>query len=538
MQAPANESDTGLAVEGANEREIEDLLAAQPETKVRVVSKKHGMFELFGVSKDVALQYVHAQIEKNVYIRAQSQILPEKKDSLFSVPGPEGMQVPGLNKCKKTLPGPTAVLTVESPFAGLNQQTIDISTKVKVNAKQSHAALGPALRTAIAILPPSGSLKGDQVLNADEAEFTPDALGAYRVLTVVQDSDDSCALDGVVFIVTANRPFVGNNAPKVNVDMSQITHLGLTSEEEASKISQGEGQLIAIVDSGVNYNHSTLAENILINDKEIDGNDIDEDGNGFKNDVLGWDFVNNDAFPYDDAGHGTHVAGLAASREFGAARKAKILPVKAMTEFGGDVISIAAAIRYAVDRGARIINLSLGGEGPAEHPSIISAVKYAESKGALLVIAAGNGDATTGVGFNIDFRPVWPASLPNKNILTVASFDKINGLSPYSNFGKAGVDVVAPGGWMPFDGMLSSAMENAVGADLVSMSGTSMASPIVSGIAAQVWSLKPDLTVQQVKDILMSAGPEVQELKNITGSGRHLNALSAVQQVAAPAVLN
>jgi subtilisin family serine protease len=183
------------------------------------------------------------------------------------------------------------------------------------------------------------------------------------------------------------------------------------------------------------------------------------------------------------------------------------------------------------------LNLSLGGEAAEEHPLIISAVKYAESKGALLVIAAGNGDPNTGVGFSIDDRPVFPAALPDTNILSVGACDRVNTISPYSNFGKVGVDLTAPGGWVPFDSVVSATQENAAGVLFVGMNGTSMAAPIAAGIAAQVLSLRPSLTYSELRDILMSTGVEKPDLKDTTVSGRQINALNALQSLNKPALL-
>jgi subtilisin family serine protease len=210
------------------------------------------------------------------------------------------------------------------------------------------------------------------------------------------------------------------------------------------------------------------------------------------------------------------------------AKKAKILAIKALSGIGGDVGTVAAAVRYAVDRGAKVINLSLGGPSPLPHPAIVSAMAYAASKNVLVIASAGNGDPQTGLGYSIDEIPFFPAALPDANLVSVASFDSKSVLSPYSNFGKTNVDVVAPGGNMPYDPMFSCAQENPRNALFVGMTGTSMAAPVVSGIAAQVISLRPRLTASEVKAILMSAGPQKPELAAVTGSGRHINALDAL----------
>ena len=212
------------------------------------------------------------------------------------------------------------------------------------------------------------------------------------------------------------------------------------------------------------------------------------------------------------------------------------MALKALTSIGGDAASITAAIRYAVDHGAKIINLSLGVEAPVPHPLLVKAVNYAESKGVLLVVAAGNGDANTGFGFSIDERPVFPASLSNSNIVSVASFDEQDELSVYSNFGPQSVHVVAPGGGAGGQ-LVSATLANPEGKLFAEMAGTSMAAPVTAGVAAQVWSKSPQLTPEEVRKILMTTGKEILSLKNSTASGRHLNALAAVSAAAVKNVL-
>ncbi len=345
---------------------------------------------------------------------------------------------------------------------------------------------------------------------------------------MVQDSRDLCAIDAVRFIVTANRPYAGPVTKPINVNLAQMKHLAAVNAQESWQVSNGEGVLIAVIDSGVNYNHPLLSTQIEINKNEIPGNKIDDDKNGRTDDVVGYDFVNDDAFPYDDEGHGSHVSGLAAGLKFGMASKAKILAIKALTGIGGDVGTLSAAIIYAVDRQAKIINMSLGAPAPMAHPALIRAMAYAESKGVMVVTAVGNGDPRTGIGYSIDEIPFFPAVLPNANILTVASFDTHNVLSPYSNFGQSNVDVVAPGGLMPQDPMFSATAENPRNSLFQGMSGTSMAAPLVSGMAAQIMSIHPHLTVAQIKDILIKSGDTKPELAGVTVSGKHINALKAL----------
>ncbi len=521
-QAPTGKDDVGVLVETKDSHEIQQILKRYPEAKLRELNPQHGLFEIFGITPEQVRELAPAaEVSSNRYFDFK----------LHAVPGPVGLKVDGLNPCKSASQFPTAVATVTQPVGPVKAvRSVELGQTVKINSSKSkpHLLSPSALKSAFILVGPSGSKLGQQIQVGTDLEFTPDALGAYNIFVVVQDSRDVCSLDGVNFIATVNRKFE-RKQQMGRLDLSQLTHLARVSAEESWKISQGEGVTVAIIDSGVNYNHPLLAANIALNDKETEDGQ-DSDGNGFVDDQLGYDFVNADAFPYDDDGHGTHVAGLAAAQQFGLAPKAKILAIKAMTSMGGDAGSIAAAIQYATDRGARVINLSLGSGGQAPHPAIVRAVNYAEQKGALLVVAAGNGDSQTGLGLDIDESPVFPAALPNENILSVGSSTTTDVLASYSNFGLKGVDVVAPGGQAPVDPMISTAFENPAGAQFVGMSGTSMAAPVVAGIAAQILSFAPEMSPAQVRKVFLESGPEVAELKAVTVSGRHVNAKLALER--------
>lgn len=533
--APIGKGDVGILVEDASEDEIAKILDQNPGAQVRVLNQTHGLYEIFGVELAEVASSTKGRAEKNEFF----ELIAPKTGGLLSVPAPTGLEIRGLEPCKGGLPAPVAVLNVTEPSRSLNGATIQLGSQVKLNSLASHAAAATpsVLKTAFVVEAPAASPQGSKILLQNELEFTPDAMGVYSVAIVVQDPAGACAMDGAVFIVTANRPYDPASAKDLNVNTTKMRHLAAVQAEESWELSQGEGVTIAVIDSGVNYNHPALASQMAVNAGEIPGNGIDDDHDGFVDDVVGFDFVNNDGFPYDDMGHGSHVAGLAAAKPFGLAKRAKILAVKALTGIGGDVGTIAAALRYSVDRGAKIVNMSLGAPAPLPHPAIVAAMAYAESKGVLVVASAGNGDPQTGLGFSIDEIPFFPAGLPNANILSVASFDSGNVMSIYSNFGKKNVDVVAPGGDMPADPMYSCAYENPKQGLFEAMSGTSMAAPVVSGIAAQVLSAQPRLTVAELKDLLMKAGDSNPELAEVSGSGRHINAFKAVEAAYARNVL-
>ncbi|MEG4215090.1 S8 family serine peptidase [Microcoleus sp. Pol14C6] len=255
----------------------------------------------------------------------------------------------------------------------------------------------------------------------------------------------------------------------------------------------GNGIVVAVIDSGVDFNHPDLDNNIWQNPDEIAENGIDDDRNGFIDDIRGWDFVYNDNYPMDlDVyGHGTHVAGLIAAERndfgiTGVAPNAKIMPIRVIDSFRDAYRNdIAAGIRYAADNGANVINLSLGNEFyPSNEEN--KAIEYANNKGSVVVIAAGNS------GFS---QPDYPARNADRWGIAVGSID-INGrMADTSNRAGStalnylvapGVDIYSTTPYSTYD----------------TLTGTSMATPHVAGVAALVLNANPTLTPAQVEYIL------------------------------------
>lgn len=228
---------------------------------------------------------------------------------------------------------------------------------------------------------------------------------------------------------------------------------------EAWDIETGnQGLVIAVIDSGVAYEHPDLINNTWTNNNEIAGNNVDDDGNGYVDDIHGWDFVNNDNNPSDYSvdlygdGHGTHVAGTIAGQGnngigiSGVMWRASIMPLQIfdifqISSFDAGIIqliSIIEAIAYAVDNGAKIINCSFGGSGYSSF--MFDVINYAHQNGVLVVAAAGNDRSDN------DISPFYPANYELPNILSVAATNELDQLAAYSNFGDQTVHVAAPGG--------------------------------------------------------------------------------------------
>ncbi|WP_375510780.1 S8 family peptidase [uncultured Nostoc sp.] len=275
----------------------------------------------------------------------------------------------------------------------------------------------------------------------------------------------------------------------------------------------GKGVVVAVVDTGVDYNHEDLRNNIWTNTKEIAGNGIDDDGNGYIDDNYGWNFSDQNNNTLDNNGHGTHVSGTIAGENnnygvTGIAYDAKIMPVKVLNESGsGSYNSISKGIRYAVDNGANVINLSLG--GTSSNRTLESAIDYASSKGVIVVMAAGN---------NGDSSPEYPARYAYKSGIAVGAVDKNNNMPDFSN--RSGTNeiayVTAPG-----VKVYSSVPNN----QYATYSGTSMAAPHVAGIVALMLSANPNLTDAQVRQIVTeTAGNSTQS----TNSSSNISNVSSV----------
>ena len=266
--------------------------------------------------------------------------------------------------------------------------------------------------------------------------------------------------------------------------------------------------VVGVIDGGVDYTHPDLAENMWVNEKEIPGNGIDDDHNGYIDDINGWNFTENTNDPMDTAKHGTHVAGIIAASGnngigvTGVAWNTKIAALNAALGFRG--ISTAAVIEaanYATINHFDIINGSFGGSAGS------SSEKTAlERFPGLVVLAAGND------GQNNDELPHYPSNYDLDNIIAVANMDQNGSLNKMSNYGVNSVDIAAPGTYI----------YSTVPGGYVYMTGTSMAAPCVAGAAALLKGYNPSLKGVELKDAILSNVSTLYTYDNIS-SGRALD---------------
>jgi subtilisin family serine protease len=282
---------------------------------------------------------------------------------------------------------------------------------------------------------------------------------------------------------------------------------------------------VAIIDTGIEYTHPDLSENIALNSGEIPSNGIDDDRNGFVDDYYGYDFINNDGNPIDDHFHGTHCAGTIGARGnnargvAGVAWNVKLMPVKVLSATGsGSYASVIGGINYAVKRGVKVLSLSLG--GGAYSQALEDAISNARQNGVLLVAAAGNS------AVNTDIYPSYPASSVQDNVLSVAATASGDVLASFSNWGPISVDVAAPG---------ADILSTYLGGQYAWASGTSMATPHVAGIAAMLLSVNPNLSYAEVKNLIVGTVDPIASLNGKMASGGRVNLYTAIAKALQPA---
>ena len=278
---------------------------------------------------------------------------------------------------------------------------------------------------------------------------------------------------------------------------------------------------VAIIDTGVDYTHDEIKNNYLINTGEVAGNGKDDDGNGFIDDVYGWNFEGKNNDPKDDHKHGTHCAGTIGAEgnngigTAGVNWHVSILGVKFLSASGSGTLDDAVeAIKYATLRGVNIMSNSWGGGGFSQ--TMFDAIKAAKDKGILFVAAAGNESN------NNDASASYPATYQIDNVVSVAATDNRDQKAPWSNWGNRTVHLGAPG---------VNIYSTVIGNTYDTFSGTSMACPHVSGAAALLWSLNRNMTYAEIKARLMNTADPVRSLKRKTVTGGRLNVYNAIKNI-------
>ncbi len=301
--------------------------------------------------------------------------------------------------------------------------------------------------------------------------------------------------------------------PVADPSLSEAYGLSKIGATSAWKANRGSKKIIvAVIDTGVDYNHEDLSFNVWRNPKPT------------QNDVVGFDFVHNDGLPFDDNKHGTHTSGTVGAvggngkGVSGVSQRVSVMAIKFLSGQGsGTTADAIRAVDYAINHGAKVLSNSWGGHGNDNNQALFQAIERAKAKNVLFVAAAGN-DGTDNDGSD----PAYPAGFTNDNLIAVAATDRNDQMASFSNYGKKTTHLGAPG-----VGVYSTTP----GGQYEALSGTSMACPHVAGAAALIWSKKPTLTYKQVKNILMSTADPVSSLAGRTVTGARLNVLKALAAV-------
>lgn len=303
---------------------------------------------------------------------------------------------------------------------------------------------------------------------------------------------------------------------------SNLWGMATIGASAAWDVSTGSSNIIiGVIDTGVDYTHPDLSANIWHNPGEIPFNGIDDDGNGYVDDTVGWDFCNGDNDPSDDNVHGTHVAGTIAAvgnNAIGVAGvmwKASIMPLKFLNSSGvGNSSDAIEAIQYAINKGAFLTNNSWGGGG--YEPAMYSAISAANSQHQLFIAAAGNETN------NNDTNPSYPSNYELPNVIAVAATGSSDALASYSNYGATQVDLAAPGSLI-----YSTAPSNSYQI----LSGTSMATPHVSGACGLLWSLDTSIDYLDIRNAILEGVDVVSSLSGKCVTGGRMNLKNSLSKV-------
>jgi subtilisin family serine protease len=364
-----------------------------------------------------------------------------------------------------------------------------------------------------------------QPRNRDDERFSLTRNGAWRGL---------CGIPGASFLpgcatetqtIRAEKPPLQDapaevDPPVADPQVAKMYGLNNVKAPQAWKVSRGNPNVIvAVIDTGVDYNHEDLSFNMWRNPNPSTADD-----------VVGYDFAHDDGLPFDDHSHGTHTAGTVGAVGgngkgiSGVSQLVSIMALKFIEANGsGTTENAIRAIDYAITHGAKVMSNSWGGEADDDNHALYEAIQRAEENDVLFVAAAGNGGRDS-VGDDNDSseEKSFPAAFDNPNIISVAATDEKDDLPFFSNYGANSVHLGAPG-----VNILSTVPGNRYKAN----SGTSMACPHVAGAAALVWAMDKSLSYQRVKEILLDSVDPIPALEGKTVTGGRLNVAKALRSM-------
>ena len=353
--------------------------------------------------------------------------------------------------------------------------------------------------------------KGDELMEkikalqeSGEFEFVePDF-----VITISGTPSDSAFVDGRLWGLRNT----GQSGGVSGVDVNAV---------RAWEVTTGSTDVVvAVIDTGIRYTHQDLQQQMWVNTDEVAGNGVDDDNDGYVDNIYGMDAVNDDGDPMDDNNHGTHCAGTIGARandgnpHVGVAWQVRLMACKFLSGSGWGYTSGAIrCVDFAVENGAHVLSNSWGGGGfsQALHDSIANA----RDQGVLFIAAAGNS------GADADERPHYPSSYELDNVISVAAMNRHGNLASWSNYGATSVDLAAPG---------VEIYSSTAGSDseYSSYSGTSMACPHVAGVAALLLARTPGVSIAELRQRLLSTVVPMDSLNGKVASGGRVDAYQAL----------
>ncbi len=401
------------------------------------------------------------------------------------------------------------------------------SGTVTTSSVRAHQAVGASFEKRFTLVPGLEHVKLPQELSVRDA-----------IVQYMSDPDVEYAEPNYLLRPASRRPddtYFGQQWSLENLGAFANGTPGADIQAtDAWEIHTGDtGMIIAVLDTGIQYNHPDLVGNIWTNSGETSCTDgVDNDGNGYTDDCSGYDFLNNDNDPMDDIGHGTHVAGTVGawgnngSGVCGVMWRVRLMALKACCDANGffTTDAIVQGIGYAASKGAKVINASFG--GTVFQQTILNAISLANNAGVLFVAAAGN------EGQNNDLTPHYPSSYDRGNIIAVAATDQNDRRAAFSNYGPNSVDVAAPGVYI-----FSTIPTDASYGILDFMPGTSMATPHVSGLAGLLWSYYTDFNLSQIRSLILNYAENLDTLNGWINTGGRINAYRALSSLAKPSNL-
>lgn len=423
------------------------------------------------------------------------------------------------------------IVKVRNSSTGVNQQGVRSRLAQRVSVKGAYSKLGMyhvSVRSLASATQEIEDLKQDPDIEYVEPNY---------IWSTGASSYSEAASQGYALQTLVSNNWVATGSTDYSQFSASIVNKTAVANawSYSSSLSTHPGKVIvAVVDSGLDRTHPVFkayksdgtggSGALWVNTAEANGTPgYDDDGNGFVDDINGWNFVTNSPNVNDDNNHGTHVAGIVVGAGMNIFQrplpesKILIMPVKSLGADGsGTTATAIKAIDYAVNNGAQVINNSWGGSNFSK--ALLDSLTAAYNNGILIVNAAGNYNS------NNDSIPMYPANYDLPSVISVLSVSSSDTKSSFSNYGKSTVHIASPG---------ESILSTVPGGGYNYMSGTSMASPFVAGVAALALREEPQLTGYQIKQKLLANADVVAGLANYVSSSARIDSSKLILAVQA-----